>query len=74
MREHALATVAPALLMLGGLLEVAGIGFFGLDGLVTLCFAGAVATGLFSRRPLGVTGAVFGLAALVLHLGLVLLS
>ena len=74
MREYALALVSLALLCLGGLLEVSTLGFPGLDALVTLAFAGAVGTGLLSRRGFGHAGAVLGLAALVLHVGLLVVS
>ncbi len=74
MREYVLALASLTLLCLGGLLEVGGLGFWGLDALVTLFFAGAVGTGLVSRRGFGQAGAVLGLAALVLHVALLLIA
>lgn len=74
MREEFLALASLALLCLGGLLEVGGVAFWGLDALVTLAFAGAVGAGLLSRRGWGQAGAVLGLAALVLHVALLVMA
>jgi hypothetical protein len=71
--------LALLLLITGGLLEVAGIAFWGLDTLIGLCFAGAlVASGVSAL--VGRTSiwglAVAGLAALALcvHLWLVFVA
>ena len=67
--------LALILLGTGGALEVCGVSFFGLDLLVGLCFAGAMALGGLdlvspTRTSWGIS--TFGLAALALlfHIGL----
>jgi hypothetical protein len=66
---------AYVLLCLGGMLEVAGVGFRGLDLLIGACFFLAIIAGagsyLFGSSPrLGLLGSGLGVAALVFHIWL----
>ena len=66
---------AYALLCLGGMLAVAGIGFWGLDLLIGACFALALVAGAGSylfgpAHRLGMLGASAAMAALVFHVWL----
>ncbi len=70
-----LPLIALVLLTAGGLLEVAGIAFFGLDLLIGLCFAAALGLGAAAtlRTRLSASGLVacgLGALALGLHLAI----
>jgi hypothetical protein len=68
-----LQILALFLLVVGGLLEVAGIALFGLDLLIGLLFVAAAVLGagsyLFTaQRRLGLVAASLGVGAFMLHL------
>jgi hypothetical protein len=70
-----LLVVAYVALCIGGMLEVAGVGFWGLDLLIGTCFTLAVLSGagsyLFGSSPkLGLLGSGLGTVALVFHIWL----